>query len=306
MNQTKIQDRKSMFLRNFTAVDYAFINPDGVVRGDSFHVNATVSGAMDPNEHVVVDFSTVKKALKDVFDAKEDGFDHKLWLIDGLSNVMSIDKGDVIEITTPETFLYMPTNAVKFIKSFETKSMSIVEIVEKQANAKLNKMFPESDIRVKFEFHNRDFSRPGVPGATFNYVHGLKDSTSWGCQNHSHGHSSFIEFDLINSPSNMDAYCQSQLARMIAEIDSAVFIYDENVLTKSDRITTIVYETERGFWMAKYNTDAYSLIIMEKETTVENLTEWFIDRNYDVLADLGVERVHMSEGLTKGAVQELN
>jgi hypothetical protein len=36
-------------------------------------------------EKVVVDFSTVKKSIKEIIDHKETGFDHKLWVIEGWS-----------------------------------------------------------------------------------------------------------------------------------------------------------------------------------------------------------------------------
>ena len=52
------------FLTHVSCVDHAYIDNNGCVVGGSFHPNFIIGGTPDPVEKVVVDFSTVKKDVK--------------------------------------------------------------------------------------------------------------------------------------------------------------------------------------------------------------------------------------------------
>lgn len=49
--------KSSIFLRNISVVDCAIVYPDGTIHGHSFHPNFIVTGDVDEQEQVVIDFS---------------------------------------------------------------------------------------------------------------------------------------------------------------------------------------------------------------------------------------------------------
>ena len=82
--------RSTMFLSDVTVLDHAYIDDSGFIVGGSFHPCFNVSGEIDGTEQVVVDFSAIKKQIKALIDSKETGYDHKLWIIEGFSNISDI------------------------------------------------------------------------------------------------------------------------------------------------------------------------------------------------------------------------
>ena len=108
-----------LFLSDLTVVDHAYIDDSGNVVGGSFNPTFYVAGNVDPVEQVVVDFSTIKKDIKNIIDSRLIGFDHKLWVIDGYSNVNTLSWNSLshdtdatqVEIETPTTKLSIPESA---------------------------------------------------------------------------------------------------------------------------------------------------------------------------------------------------
>jgi uncharacterized protein (UPF0335 family) len=296
----------SMFLRNLTAIDYAIVSKNGNVLGGSLHLSAHVSGSVDPVENVVVDFSTIKKDIKDIIDAKEDGFDHKLWVIEDFSLYncdFSVDNAETVIITTPTATLGMPRNAVKYIPSKASGWSEIYNAIENQLTEKLNEKHPNTNISVQVQLSSNAFSEDHP--YFFHYVHGLKNSTSWGCQNHSHGHRSWMEFRAFNGMDNVDPEAESRLAATINQLNNSIFIWEENIVRMNSSEITIAYETPRGEWFAAYSLPGNNIYIMEEETTIENIVDEFVKTNRNVLEAADVERVFISEGLQKGAYKDL-
>lgn len=135
----------TMFLSNLTILDHAILDERGNVVGGSFNPSFFVAGEIDPIEQVVVDFSTVKKEIKNIIDDRETGFDHKLWWIQGVSKGTTSTVNNRIIINTPTTMLDMPANAVRFIPYIE--GMDIIDTIEtcinKHITKELSKLHPE-------------------------------------------------------------------------------------------------------------------------------------------------------------------
>ena len=71
----------SMYYANLTNIDLAMFMPDGRLRGDSFNLHVKMTGQEDPEEAVLIDFSTAKKTIKSwIDDHVGNGFDHKCWV----------------------------------------------------------------------------------------------------------------------------------------------------------------------------------------------------------------------------------
>lgn len=320
----------SMFLGEITVVDHAYVDDKGKIIGGSFLPSFLVTGEVDPVESVVEDFSSIKKRIKALIDDKVFGFDHKLWLIEGYSACsftfadsqnLLVDmaqtyehqvgalyaKGyDVVHLTTAlGNVLTMPLNAVKIVSpKYE------YDRIYTTANA--GKWFVEflvEKFNHKFQLACTNSEEPVLPlGRThphkmFSYVHGLKSSTSWGCQNLAHGHLSFIQVKAARPDTEFQV--NELLNQMVAELDQAVFIFDANI--KKGRALSlenplISYETERGHFDAQFNQKSF---VLETETTIEFLVE-FIDSNFGLkLYQAGVTQLFVSEGLSKGAFIDL-
>ena len=189
--------------------------------GGSYQASFEVGGDVTADENVVVDFSRVKKDLKAVIDGKEVGLDHKLWVINGYSNLVEpvtfftgiSPSGQEIEycsIYTPSTALTVPRNAVAIFDAVlpeEDETWADEEIVSLSAGQEAARLCTEAFksihpgvSRITCEMGvnaHTSQSRGGDTIGYFRYVHGLKNSSSWGCQNIAHGHLSFIQFSGV-------------------------------------------------------------------------------------------------------------
>lgn len=321
----------TMFLNDLTVVDHAYITEHGDVRGGSFNPSFLVEGEIDPVEKVVVDFSTIKKQLKQFIDDKELGFDHKLWVINGLSNITSIEVDGVlvtdfadlldhkvysstsnVTILTPTVTLNVPKNAVKFIDPDHCEYT--IDNVGKWLSEYLNDCFGGN---VTVTCHNTINAHTLLPVQVapigyFTYAHGLKDSTSWGCQNIAHGHLSFIQLVGSATPD-----VQREIISMItADLDGTVFINKENVVVETAEHVGIKYTTPRGSFTGlyeKFNPRAHNIcktviaaspahcVILDSETTIEFLVEYVKSEYSNIFKKFGITAVMVSEGLSKGA-----
>jgi len=298
----------TLFLSDLSCVDHAYINDKGNVVGGSYNPSFLVHGKVDAHESVVVDFSTIKKDIKDIIDDKETGFDHKLWIIEGYSNCSYKIDGSNCTITTPTTTLSQPINSVKIFGGTEYEVGAIGREFASQVTRDLQIKYPNVQITASCNNNVNNhipFSVGLVKCGSFSYVHGLKDSTSWGCQNISHGHLSYvaIQYDDKEAPTfKLVNECElGDVAAVCADIDNAVFINTANIISDSDNIVAIAYTTPRGRFCAEYKKSAYNIIYLETETTVEHLIEYVLARHGDRLHNTGARMLYVSEGLTKGA-----
>jgi len=287
----------SMFLRNVTCIDHAFVTDAGFIEGGSYHQEIVVTGEIDEHEQVVVDFSAVKKQIKSIIDDKEKGFDHKLWIIKGYSDCQVNDlENGYVRVVTPHHILVAPRNALKIIDGYSKYHSSPKDAVEFQMQQEIQDGLNEANnvdfIRVELRLTKEVF---GSTPVTFTYFHGLKNSSSWGCNNIAHGHTSFVEvYDDLGKRI-------PEVEKLIAYyIDGAMMIFKDNLETPNK----IAYETPRGRFSLAF-TDKVKTIVMDKETTIENIVEHVCAQLKPVLDYHAVSRVHISEGLQKGAVKQI-
>lgn len=288
--------QSTMFLENITVVDHAYINDAGQIIGGSFHTSFKVTGNVDPLEQVVVDFSTIKKDLKAWIDDKEEGFDHKLWLIQGYSNYTLTELEDgSYQIETPACSLIVPKNAVRIFNSAGYRFSLLERVFDTFLSAKLN-------LQVETELTEIIFDR-GL-SAKFRYSHGLKNSTSWGCQNLGHGHLSFIQLADANNRviSSYDLGLYADLEDIASDLNNTVFIWNDNIVNETSTSITIKYTTARGLFVATYQKNSNKIVVLDTETTVENLVNYIALHYNNIFDRYGIKYVWVSEGLSKGAI----
>lgn len=298
--------KSKMFLNNVTAIDCAYIDNKGMIIGDSINPLFVVSGEIDEAEKVVVDFSTIKKDIKGVIDAKYSGFDHKLWVIKGYSDCIVEDAGLNYVIVSPLLRISVPKDAVKIITGGEYGEFigAARTQVEAELIDELRITYPKVNIDIEVSFDDRFWGNleNQTSMVPFRYVHGLKGSTSWGCQNIAHGHLSFISAKTTNFRET-----EMLLHAIAAEIDGSIFVWDQNVTQLTGDGVTLSYDTDRGHFSMEVDS-VYAegnMIILNTETTVEFLAEAIARQYHDSLLAAGVTELYVSEGLNKGAVVEI-
>ena len=266
--------RSSIFLSDLTVCDHAYINNKGQVIGGSFNPGFIVTGEIDPTEKVVVDFSTIKKDIKHfidrhLHDVEKNGFDHKLWFIEGYSEGSLIHNiNGTYTINSFPSMITLPTDAIKYIPQVpgyesEYSVNYIGKAFEIYLTELLSEKYPLVNITVEcFNNVNVHLIDKSLPYNYFTYSHGLKDSTSYGCQNIAHGHLSFIQH---NSP---------KIGLEIAALlDEAVFINKENIINETEHHIQIEYTTVRGTFNAVYDKALNKIIVLDTETTIELIAE---------------------------------
>lgn len=279
--------RKSIFLNDVTCIDHGYLNDQGFIEGRSFLLDVIVTGDIpDSNaEQVVIDFSKCKKLIKQCIDDNETGFDHKCWVKDYQYEDL-LD--GYIEIKSNSTQAVVPKNAIKETNNFESD-------IKNQLESFLQSKYPDIDITIEIKL--KDYIEESeYPRVYFNYSHGLKNSSSWGCQNLLHGHTSFIE---LYSDTHIDT-------RLLDDFDkvSLMFIYKDNIIFDKNGIMIISYVTERGTFHLnidknKYDSFGIYVIILDTETTIENLID-YVER---IVKTSSTNWLKVSEGLQKGAVK---
>lgn len=289
-------NKSSIFLSDLSVVDHAYIDDNGKVIGGSFNPGFIVTGSIDSVEQVVIDFSTVKKSLKQLIDQhiwnpETNGFDHKIWWIEGFSKgtIEKSDHADRYIITTPALTAEVPTDALKIIKKIEgynpDHSISYIGLaLEQFLTIEMIKLYPNVNVKVEcFNNINVHLIASKIPYQYFTYSHGLKDSTSYGCQNLLHGHLSFIQHQDVDI-----------ITRIANDLDGAVFVNRSNIIMDTDNELTLTYTTpQRGYFTATYKKDSNKIIILDTETTIEWIAE-FVKDTYQITD------FYISEGLSKG------
>jgi len=294
--------KSTIFLNNITVIDHAYIDNTGAVVGGSYNASFLVSGEVTTNEKVVADFSTIKKDIKLIidrhsFDLTVNGFDHKLWIIDGYSNIKKffgykqVD-GNYIHIETDYVTLGMPLNSIKRFNSNDYNSSKLELVLSKFITEQLNKLPCYKLINLDIKCYLNIIANHPISDtsniAYFRYVHGLRYSSSYGCRNLNHGHLSYI---ITN-----DKHLSLKIAD---DLNKAVFINIDNIVEKSNSHVKVKYaldfnEDERVF-STTYNLENNKIIILDTETTIEFLGQYIKDR-YQIN-----HPIFISEGLSKGS-----
>jgi hypothetical protein len=322
----------SIFLNNITCIDHAYMNQNtNCISGGSFLASFLVSGEVEGDEQVVVDFSTLKKDIKNIVDCRENGFDHKLWVHpDEWLRVefytAATYGSDFVEDEVPQerVLLYsqgvdfdLPRNSIHYFAykarpykgNFAEQEM-YEKLIAEHVEAELKKRYPSVEVTCFLSAKPDYFPTEHLSlREMFRYTHGLKNSTSWACQNIAHGHLSFIQFNVDNSgmaqiPGQMDAVA-AEMEALRDAIDDAVFVYDTNIEEETNDHVIVKYTTEeRGLFEATYYKGVAKVVILPEETTIENLTQHLVQRfcNLETLKKYKVVSIALSEGLQKGSI----
>lgn len=309
----------NLFLHHVTLIDAAYIDQNGRPVGISVDPVFMVHGSLNGDEQVVEDFGKVKKLIKELIDDRETGFDHKLWVDDTFWSLNSADGRTTL--STLHLHVSVPDNAVRRIPGLlnacnwvtdllyvwlgEALTQYVNEALQKSGlSFTVSVYVPEPapvDTTALLAAHGFNPNEACV-SRTFRYTHGLPKSTSWGCQNILHGHTSF----LVLAGGN---HRQTALAQLIAHRLDQSYIYERELATYEDTLlngTGLEYSTERGQFSLHLGMVLSDRAIgLPVAPTIENIVEWVVSEYRRELQDAGVRFVGVSEGLWKGAYRTL-
>lgn len=315
-----MQSPVSMYYANLTNIDLAMIMPDGRLRGDSFNLHLELVGAEDPEEAVLIDFSTAKKSIKSwIDDHTGNGFDHKCWLFDHkdaayhLSTATSNETGkSSFCLETDSVLLTAPDNCFRIIpcNTQVLNLQSMMRCAELEMELYLEKKFAEAGQQISVtvgltnNFSYPVFAEQELQGFSFRYTHGLKKSTSFGCKNIVHGHASYITFKEKENVGNFQAgkkeFYKDTIEEIVSYVHNKVFAWEQNVSRDPQDNSKLIieYTTERGYM--RQVVDKQNCIVLNVETTVEHIAQFIANEFEEQLTALDVDTLYVSEGLEKG------
>ena len=293
----------TMFVNDVTVIDHAYIDDKGKIIGGTYRLDMEVTGRVESEEQVVIDFSACKSLVKKWIDDTPGGFDHKLVLYPGFSLYEYGDYGLIVN--TPRVSIIKNGN----MTVIDYDGSSLINSAQTYLSDNLSEHLTQSigaNIRVDAKLSERTtmpkFSDKTV-SKTFRYAHGLKNSTSYGCQNIAHGHLSYISIDGCD---DINA-AQTVIETIVSDLDCKLLINkhdleysEEDYYSNTHSYTS---KTRGRFILGLACADDF--VKLDTDTTIENIVEYVATKYSKELKEAGASRLYISEGLCKGAVKEL-
>ena len=297
----------SLFYKNVTVLDYAYLDDHRGVVGDALRVHVEFIGKTD-EEGVVYDFSYAKKKVKEIIDRD---CDHRLVVPQGLAEVNDKDVAHFsykYGLADQELRYTCPSEGLCIIPSFHVDKQTISTYLE---NTILKEM-PETVTAIKITLEDESFAEAKP---TFHYTHALKEHYG-NCQRLFHGHKNTVDVEVNGQVrTDLEEYLCEELFQ-----GNVHFCKWENVVNKDEisKATGMNVPTGRFHEIPKVEI-AYTsaqgkfegvlpgreVFFMEQESTVENLSMLFAKLVRSKIGPAGYIRVSAYEGIAKGAITSL-
>lgn len=273
----------SLFVEQLTVIDCAYLDAARGLVGESWIVDVELEGVLN-EQSMVLDFSEVKRRLKQAIDARAD---HSLLVPARAAELqLSEDGGDLHLVFRSDIGVIehrSPRVAVTLVGAGEINAQTVAAHLQPRLRATL----PDSvgDLRMTLR-HER------IDGAYYHYVHGLKKHGG-ACQRIAHGHRSRIE---VRIDGERDANLEMAVARRWLDIYLGT---REDVVARGNGRIRFAYRAPEGHYQLALPETHVDLL--ETDSTVERIAE-------HLAARLGPQRpgatvcVRAYEGVMKGAI----
>ena len=297
----------TLFYKNATVLDYAYLDDHLGVVGNSLKVNVEFIGQTD-DEGVVYDFSYAKKKVKEVIDRD---CDHRLvvpkHLVQSLDN--DLTKLEYIYGHGDEKMTYeCPSEGLCAIPFAHVSNENLTAYLEEQ----VLKEMPDTVTAIRLELEEETLPENK---ARFHYTHGLKEHYG-NCQRLFHGHQNTVDVYINNK---RDESWEQKISRELFK-GNVHFALWENIINKDDVIKAsgqklpegrfnelpqieIEYEASQGKF--KGSLPGRAVYIVQEESTVENLSIHFAKLVKASVSEGDIVRVHAYEGIAKGSITTL-
>lgn len=230
----------AIVLEDITVIDYARLDPEAVVRGDSLIVDAELIGSVDTSSGFVMDFGRVKPLIKSTIDQ---ALDHRLILATGDA---ALENGSVhYRGLTYDA----PAASIAELHADRVTPEALARAIE----ALLANVLPPNVTNVRITTrHDQRY-----PNARFCYTHGLPHHDG-NCQRLLHGHRG--AFDV-----RFDGRDDAQLSQWLAQrFDGAHFAHARDVDGGK-----VAYVAPQGQFAAKLPTDR--IVALNDEPSIEHI-----------------------------------
>lgn len=291
----------TMFVNNITQMDHAFISSTGLMIGAAINLGGEIYGEVTEDEQVVIDFSACKKQIKSLIDDTPIGIDHKLVLFEGWSDYTL--EGEYV--VTPSLKIKINGNVTIIpMNDNSDPSIALEQYLAHEVSTHLSELH---DTEITFTpWLDDTFTYPNpklMPvfhSIPFNYAHGLKNSSSFGCMNIAHGHKSFIAVsvnDAVHDSNDHDDAVEDAMDEIVKALHNKIFVNKHDIV---DSVQSYTSMSRGDFSIEFFNQD--QVVLFDTDTTIENIVE-YVDVKWGAkLKEVGVTALYISEGLTKGAM----
>jgi 6-pyruvoyl-tetrahydropterin synthase len=277
-----------LFVDNLTVIDFAYLDRQRGLVGESWIVDVVLGGELD-EQGMVFDFSNVKRTIKRVIDER---VDHRLVIparYQGLSQSEDTP-GQFRWHLTDGTHIdhRSPSEAVVWLESDRVVPAVVARLLEKELQAVL----PANVTSVEISLREEE-----IDGAYYHYVHGLKKHLG-NCQRIAHGHRSPIRIDRNG---HRDYSLENHWAALWRDIyvGSGEDVARREVDADGTAYITFEYEANQGeFGLTLPESRVY---MMDTDTTVELIAAHMASRIKTEYPEDSV-RVKAYEGVGKGAI----
>lgn len=277
-----------LFVDNLTVIDFAYLDPNRGLVGESWIADVVLGGELD-EQGMVFDFSNVKRTIKRVIDER---VDHRLVVPRGYEGLAwSEEEPDTFTWTLTDGSRIVhrsPDEAVAWLSADRVVPSAVAALLERELMAVLPGNVTNVDVHLREEV---------IEGAYYHYVHGLKKHLG-NCQRIAHGHRSPIRIDR-------NGHRDYELEKRWATLWRDIYVGSEEDVSrrwvdeKGVAYVTFEYEANQGeFALTMPERRVY---MMETDTTVELIAAHMADQlKMEFPAD--VIRVKAYEGVGKGAI----
>ena len=246
-----------LFVEHLTVIDSAYLHPEHGIVGESWIVDVTLHGDLDP-QSMVMDFGHVKKQLKAAIDGS---LDHTLIVARGDTG-LTINERDG-QLTLQYRFgegatltHRSPREAVSILAGAEVTSAALTDWLQ----AYVMQVVPANVSRVEIGLRHED-----ADPAYYHYAHGLKKHDG-NCQRIAHGHRSRL---MIWRDGARDEALERSWA---ARLNRRYFATQGDIVQQQNGQLQMGYTSPQGRFELCY--PATHCIILPGDTTVECIAQW--------------------------------
>ena len=272
-----------LFVEHLTVIDSAYLHPTHGIVGESWIVDVTLHGDLDP-QSMVMDFGHVKKKLKAAID---DSVDHTL-IVPARDANLNVTCGDALTLTyrfgEGERLEHTsPASAVTLLDAETVNDHALIAWLERHVMHAV----PANVRRVEIALRHEDEAPP-----YYHYAHGLKKHDG-NCQRIAHGHRSRIV--VLKNGARSDADERA----IAAQMNYAYLATQEDKLGEDGDNTRFGYTSDQGHFALSYPTARCRFLTTD--STVECIAQYLAAKLH--ASDPSARyTVRAYEGVHKGAI----
>ncbi|RJG41982.1 6-carboxytetrahydropterin synthase [Motilimonas pumila] len=288
-----------LFVRALTVIDSSFLDVQRGMVGESYQVDVELDGQVN-EQNMLLDFSLVKKQIKQIIDAE---VDHRLIVpmkVSGIDKQVADDEGQ-------QTELHFPLSSGQYI-SLSCPEQAFCYLPAEQVNVRTLTTHLESIILAKLPDNisglTINLSHEIIATPFYHYSHGLKKHDG-NCQRIAHGHRSRLDIyvDDLWHKDSVNLWAERWQDIYLGSLEDQVALQKLSIANlNSAESFGFRYQAQQG--MFELIMPAHMCDVIDIDTTIESIAEYLCQQVKQSHPDSKV-KVLGYEGIGKGAIFEL-